>query len=103
MQVCSSAKVDYSYFPPNGGVDRNWKWYFIELFDCFKKIVTEMTTYHWFKICAKNNDKRHIRHIQIKFAIIITVKYTIAEDVRFIVQFHESCNKNHIDHSPSQY
>ena len=87
----------------NANVDRNWKWSFMSFFDCFKKIVTEMTTDHWFKICETNNYKGNIRNIQINYTMIIIVQYTIAENVPFIVQFHENCNKINIDHSPTRY
>ena len=46
-----------------------------------QKIVTEMTTDHWFKICEKNNDEWHKRNMQIKYAIIIIFQYTISEKV----------------------
>ena len=41
---------------------------------------------------VRNNDKGHIRHIQIKFNIIIIAQYILAENVPFIVQFYKSCN-----------
>ena len=43
------------------GVDQNWKFNFMYLFDCFQKIMTEMKIDHWFKICEKDDDKWHIR------------------------------------------
>ena len=67
------------------------------------KIVTEIKKYHWFKFCDENDDKWHIRNMQIKYYIIIIVKYTIAEDVVFVVQSHESYNKININHSPSWF
>ena len=76
------------------GVDQNWKFNFMYLFDCFQKIMTEMKIDHWFKICEKNDDRGHTRNIQIKYMIIIIVQYTIAENVPFIFQSHEYCNKN---------
>ena len=67
------------------------------------KIVTEMTRDDWFENFKKNEDKWNIRKIQIKYKIIIIVKYTIAEDVAFVVQSNKNCNKINIDHSPSQF
>ena len=68
-----------------------------------QKIVTEITRYHWFEICDKNYYKWHIRNIHTKYIIIIIVHYTIAEDLDFVVQYHESYNKININHSPSQF
>ena len=62
-----------------------------------------MTTDHWFEICDKNDDKRHIRKIKIKYTIIIIVQYKITENVPCIVQPHKNDNKINIYHSPSQY
>ena len=45
-----------------------------------------MTTKKLFEICDTNNDKVHIRNIQIKCTNIIIVLYTIAEHVYFVVQ-----------------
>ena len=35
-----------------------------------------------------------MRNIHIKCTIIIIVQYTIAENVAFVVQFHEKCDTN---------
>ena len=56
-----------------------------------KNIVTKMTRNCGLVNCEKN-DKGHIRHIQIKFMFIIIVQYIFAENVPFVVIFHESCN-----------
>ena len=58
---------------------------------------------HWFENCGLNNDKGHVRHIQIKCTIIIIDQYIIAENVPSIVQFHKICNKNNTNDSPSRY
>ena len=68
-----------------------------------QKIVTEMTTDHWFKFFGGNNDKQHIRNVQIKYMIIIIVQYKIAENVPFVVQPFKNYNKININHSPYQY
>ena len=67
------------------------------------KIVREMTIYDWFGNCQKNYEKGHIRNTNIKYTIIIVVKYTIEEYVAFGVQSHENYNKNYTDHSPFQF
>ena len=53
-----------------------------------QKIVTEMATYHWFKIFEINNDKLHIRNIHIKCTIIIIFQYTKSEYVPLVDQYH---------------
>ena len=40
------------------------------------KIITDMTTDHWFEISEKNDDKWYIINIQIKYTIIIIVHST---------------------------
>ena len=62
--------------------------WFLSLCNSFtaSKIVIEMTTDHWFEMFEKNDDKWHIRNIQIKYTIIIIVQYTIAEYLPFFVQ-----------------
>ena len=52
-----------------------------------RKIVFKITIYHWFEVCGENNDKLHIRNMQIKYKIIIIVQYTIAENAHLIVQY----------------
>ena len=78
----------------NADLYLNWKWKFMQLFDCFETIVTKMTRNHWFGNCEKNY-KGNIRHIQIKCTIIIIVQYIFTYNLPFIVQFHESCNKRY--------
>ena len=68
-----------------------------------QKFVTEIKRDHWFEICEKNNDELHLRNINMKYKIIIIVKYTIPEDVYFVVQSHKSYDKINIGHSPSQF
>ena len=60
------------------------------------KIVTEMTTYHWSGIFENNDDKWHVRNIQIKFTIIIIVQYTISENVPIIVELNKNYNRINI-------
>ena len=67
------------------------------------KIVREMTRDDWFENCETNDEKWHMRYIQIKYKIIIIVQYTIAEYVAFVVKYNENYNKNNIDHSPSWF
>ena len=43
-----------------------------------------------------------MRNIQIKYKIIITVQYKIAEDVAFVIQSHKNYDKTNIDNSLSQ-
>ena len=67
------------------------------------KIVREMTRDDWFKNCEKNDEKWHIRYIQIKYKIIIIVQYKKSEDVVSVVQYNKNYFKNNIDHSPSRF
>ena len=39
----------------------------------------------------------------IKYKIVMTVQYTIAENVPFVVHYHESDNKINIKHSKSLF
>ena len=50
------------------------------------KVVREMTRDDWFGNCEKNDDKWHIRNIQMKYKIIVIVQYKIAEDVYFVIK-----------------
>ena len=51
----------------------------------------------------ENDDKWHIKNIQIKYKIIIIVQYTISFYLAFLVQYHKNDNKNNINYSPSQF
>ena len=55
----------------------------MSLFDCFRKIVTEITTDHLFEILWENDDKGHVRKVQIKYTVIILFQYTIAGKCTF--------------------
>ena len=60
-----------------------------------------MTTDHRFDICENNDDNLHIRNIQNNYIIIIIVQYTIEQNIPFVVQSHEDCNKINIETSPT--
>ena len=48
--------------------------------------VTEIITDNWIQICDENDDKWHVRKINIKYTIIIIVQYSIEEMVPYVVQ-----------------
>ena len=74
------AKFDYSYLVLSySGFDQNWKMLFIYLFD-------------WFENWKRNDEKWHIRNIQVVYKIIIIVQYTIAEGIASVVQYHGNYN-----------
>ena len=57
-----------------------------------------MTRDHCFESCDKIDDKVNIRNIQIKYMIIIILKYTRAKNAPFIVQYCINYNKININH-----
>ena len=80
MKVGYADKVDYYYLVlSNSGFDQNWTMFVIYFFDLFEN-------------CERNDEKWHIRNIQVKYKIIIIVQYTISEDVAFVVKYHENQN-----------
>ena len=88
MKIDSAARVDYYYLVfSNPSVDLNCKIKFVSFFGCFENCVRNDERWLIQKLW-ENDDKRHIRNIQIKYKIIIIEQYTIAEGVALSVQHH---------------